>query len=379
MCDSSRSDFWKRALGLLILTSFSVISLQAFSPAQQVEYVITGTRIVQFDQSGNYLTQFGGTGTTNGLFQLPSGIAVDPNTNNVWGADAILNRIQEFSSTGTYLAQFGSGGRSTGQLLSPYGLVVDGASNVWVADTGNSRIEEFTSNGTFVQSLGALGGGNGQFNGPTGVAILANTLVVSDTGNNRIQVFTLNGTSPPTFVGQFGTYGNSVNTQFKGPFSVALVQLSGLFNTLPTQKFTVALVADPYNQRIMEIVVDSTFAPAGTSAGAIGIYPSLGNTIFSFPSPYGVAIDTGGTIWAVDYGANRIFTYTLTGVNGFQTGTFGVTGGGPGQLFQPTYIAIGFALSRLLRSGISHFFQSTKIGNCCKLSPNWQVPRRDRE
>ena len=294
--------------------------------AQQVEYVITGTRIVQFDSSGDFLLQFGGTGTSNGLFQLPSGIAVDGNNGHVWVSDAILNRVQEFDFNGNFITQFGSTGTAPGQLLGPYGLAIDSASNVWVADTGNNRIQEFTSTGGFVQSFGTLGGGNGQFNAPVGVAIggcppdgnacVGTLLLVSDTGNYRIQEFTLNGSAPPVFFLNFGRYGNGGGT-FAGPFEINFC-LGG----------TCAVVADPYNQVIQE------FLPAFGDAAPVGTIGSFFYK-FTYPSPYGVAADPNSVIWAVDYNGNKVVSIGPTDTS------FGVTGGGPGQLFHPTYIAIG--------------------------------------
>ena len=184
----------RRAL-LAIAAPLLLSSLAFGSGGLQVEYVISNNwTIKQFGSSGVYYLQFGGPGTGNGQFMLASGIAVDPNTYNVWVSDALLNRVQEFDYNGNYITQFGSTGTAPGKLYQPYGLTVDTSSNVWVADTGNNRIQEFTSAGAFVQSFGSLGGAPGQFNVPVGISTgSVPNLWVSDTGNNRIQVFTLNG------------------------------------------------------------------------------------------------------------------------------------------------------------------------------------------
>ena len=307
------------APGLLLLTVLASNYAFAVPVPSEVVYVISGTRIEQFDTSGNFLLQFGGTGTGNGQFQLPSGIAVDPATNHVWVADAVLNRIQEFDANGNYLLQFGATGTNPGQLYQPYGVAVDSDGDVWVADTGNNRVEEFTSSGAFVQSVGSLGGGNAQFNSPVGISIdtttspTMNTLFVADTRNYRVEGFFFNGTSTPSYIGSFGSYGAGF-VQFKGPFQISAgTDANG----------NVLVVADPYNQRIFV----SRFLSFELNAP------------FTFPSPYGVARDPSGTIWAVDYNANTVYSFDM---NGNKIGAFGVTGGGPGQLFHPTYVAIGF-------------------------------------
>ena len=96
-----------------------VAPLHAVVTTNYMVYVVSGTRIEAFNSTnGAFLFQFGGTGTGPGQFQLPSGIAVNNNTGNVWVTDALLNRVQEFSSNGTFLMQFGSTGKGPGFLTS---------------------------------------------------------------------------------------------------------------------------------------------------------------------------------------------------------------------------------------------------------------------
>lgn len=313
----------RRAL-LAIAAPLLLSSLAFGSGGLQVEYVISNNwTIKQFGSSGVYYLQFGGPGTGNGQFMLASGIAVDPNTYNVWVSDALLNRVQEFDYNGNYVTQFGSTGTAPGKLYQPYGLTVDTSSNVWVADTGNNRIQEFTSAGAFVQSFGSLGGAPGQFNVPVGISTgSVPNLWVSDTGNNRIQVFTLNGGStPPTFFSSFGGYGNG-NGQFKGPFSVSAYPLGGAAG---------ALVADPYNQRMQ------LFEQLSGPSSPFSFIEAIDSAPYTYPSPYGVAIDLSGYFWGVDYNSNQVFKFNGATV----LLSFGATGGSPVQLVHPTYIAIG--------------------------------------
>jgi hypothetical protein len=48
-------------------------------------------------------------------------------------------------------------------------------------------------------------------------------------------------------------------------------------------------------------------------------------------------VDNNGNVWAVDYNTNKVMEFNS--ITGAKILTFGTTGGGPGQLFQPTYIA----------------------------------------
>jgi len=286
-------------------------------PAQvsSVVYVISGTNILEFDESGNFKLQFGGTGTGPGQFELPSGITVSNDTGRVYVTDAILNRIQVFDACGNLLSpygstalQIGSTGTGPGFLYQPYGITVFG-SNLWVADTGNNRIVVFSQTGAFLFQTGSLGGGNGQFNAPTSLTA-TDTLWVSDTGNNRIQQFSvttnLNTLTPTgvTFLQKFGTYGYG-SGQFRGPFGIA--------SNGPD-----VWVADSQNQRVQE------FTSSGAFVGNIGP--------FSYPSPYGIAMDAAG-IWTVDYNTNQVILFSPTGTK--------LLSFGAGLLFHPTYIAVG--------------------------------------
>ena len=96
----------------------------------------------------------------------------------------------------TYLTQWGSSGTGNGQFNQPYGVATDAAGDVYVADAGNNRIQKFTGTGTYITQWGSGGSGDGQFDYPKGVATdAAGNIYVSDTGNNRIQKF---GPEAPT-------------------------------------------------------------------------------------------------------------------------------------------------------------------------------------
>jgi streptogramin lyase len=251
----------------------------------------------------------------NGQFLLPSAIALD-SSGNVWVADASLNRIQKFDPSGNYLLQFGSTGLASGFLYQPYGLALDRYGNVWVVDTGNSRLEQFSPTGVFLQQVGGLGGGNGQFNSPIGITIdSSNNIWVADTQNNRIQKFSATGStgvpSTVTYLLKFGNYGNG-NGQFRGIYSLASDPSGNIW------------VADSQNQRVQEFNASGAF-----------VQSVLGP--FSYPTPYGVSVDNNGNVWAVDYNTNKVMEFNS--ITGAKILTFGTTGGGPGQLFQPTYIA----------------------------------------
>ena len=62
------------------------------------------------------------------------------------------------------LHKWGSTGSSNGQFDSPNGIAVDSSGNVYVTEDNNNRIQKFNSNGGFItQSGGSTGFSNGQF------------------------------------------------------------------------------------------------------------------------------------------------------------------------------------------------------------------------
>jgi len=63
---------------------------------------------------------------------------------NIYVADALNNRIQVFDSAGSFLFEFGSSGSGDGQFKVPFGIAVDSRKNIYVADLGNLRIQVFS-------------------------------------------------------------------------------------------------------------------------------------------------------------------------------------------------------------------------------------------
>jgi hypothetical protein len=160
-------------------------------------------------QAPAYITQWGTSGSGDGQFNRPWGIAVDGG-GNVYVADTDNHRIQKFTSSGTYLTRWGTHGHTDGQFYYPYNVAVDASGNVYVADTDNERIQKFTNDGTYVTQWGTRGSGDGQFYGPDGVAVDASgNVYVGD--YDRIQKFTSSG----TYVTQWGSSGTG-NGQFSG-------------------------------------------------------------------------------------------------------------------------------------------------------------------
>jgi len=188
---------------------------------------ISTDSIAVFDSSGTILFKFGSVGSDDGEFRNPTSIMID-DSEILYVADTDNDRIQMFELVDTndncpqgtqeivngicFVEEFGSSGTDNGEFNSPSGLAIDTSSDLlYVADTNNDRIqtfklvdassncpqntEEIVDGVCFVEKFGSSGSANGKFNSPSGLAIDTSNdlLYVADTNNNRIQVFTVSG------------------------------------------------------------------------------------------------------------------------------------------------------------------------------------------
>ncbi|HKX96871.1 MAG TPA: hypothetical protein VJL78_03455 [Candidatus Nitrosocosmicus sp.] len=130
-----------------------------------------------------------------GQVNFPKGIAVDPNTRNIFVVDGSNHRVQKFSPNFVFIKAWGSDGTGDGQFSFPKGIAIDSNDDIYVVDFGNHRVQKSDVRGNFIKAWGSPGSGDGQFNEPVDITFnkLNGTLLVSDFENRNIQVFTTNG------------------------------------------------------------------------------------------------------------------------------------------------------------------------------------------
>ena len=274
---------------------------------------VTVTAAVPSEPPPAFLRTWGTTGSGNGQFNYPVGVAVD-SSGKVYVVDSVNNRVQKFSAAGAYLTQWGSTGSGNGQFVNPRGVAVDADGNVYVTDGNNHRVQMFTSTGTYVTQWGSSGTGNGQFNAPFGVAVdAAGNVYVTDYNLNRVQKFTSTG----TFLTTWGTSGTG-NGQFRTPTGVAVDADGDVY------------VADWYNHRIQKFTSTGTFL---TKWGTLGSGTGTGQ----FTYPTGVAVDAAGNVYVTEAGNDRIQKFTSTVAYVTQWGTLGT---GNGQFHAPYGVAV---------------------------------------
>jgi len=128
-----------------------------------------GHRIMVFSMNGQFITQWGGSGTEPGKFQYPMGIAVDADRDRVYVADRLNSRIQVFTGAGEYITAWGDSGEGEAQfdwslVNSHIGMAVDEQTGLlYVTDQGNDRVQVFGPSGGFITSWGGSGSSAGLF------------------------------------------------------------------------------------------------------------------------------------------------------------------------------------------------------------------------
>lgn len=270
-------------------------------------------RVQVFDGFGNYLWQFGSSGSGNGEFNSLGSLTIDSG-GNIFVADNGNNRVQKFDSSGTYVSQFGSVGSGDGEFNGPNGIVLDNSSKVWVVDSSNSRVQKFDSSGAYQSQFGSGGGGDGEFWGPVGIAKDGSgNLWVPDYGNNRMEKFDSSG----VYQSQFGSGGTGPG-QFATPTGVAVDASGNIW------------VADSGNNRIHK------FNSSGVHLLTIGtVAGGSGDGEFSWPT--GIAFDYFGNVWIVDSFNHRVEEFSSAGLYLRQFGSYG---NGNGQFWGPGTIKI---------------------------------------
>jgi tripartite motif-containing protein 71 len=131
----------------------------------------------------------------DGQLEWPVSVVVD-SAGNVYVSDLALfyprtSMIQKFDASGAFVKSWGNSGTGDGQFTYPLGMAIDKYAHVYVANFVNRRVQKFDSGGMFMGKWGGVGVDNGTFGWPFGVAVSsAGKVLVSDVTNNIVELFT---------------------------------------------------------------------------------------------------------------------------------------------------------------------------------------------
>ena len=361
-------------------------------------------RVQKFDSAGNFVMMFGWgvdtgsnlfqtctsscqagiSGSGDGQFSSPQGVAVD-NSDNIYVVDSNNNRIQKFDSAGAFLSKFGTSGSGNGQFNNPQGMAFDNSGKIYVTDTNNNRIQKFNSTGTFESTFGLFGSSEGQLKAPHDITLdISDNIYVTDRDNRRIQKFDSAG----NFVMMFGWGVDSGSSAFEVCTSDCQSGISGSGDGQFSTPQGIAVggsgdifVTDNNNHRIQK------FSSTGSFQSKFG---SLGSEENQFNSPNGIARDSSGNIYVAEAFNHRVQKFDSAGNFvmmfgwGVDTGSSslevctsscqaGILGSGDGQFSSPKGIVVDSSgniyvadsnNSRIQKFDSAGMFQS-KFGTFC--------------
>jgi DNA-binding beta-propeller fold protein YncE len=251
------------------------------------------TRVQIFDQNGGFEDEFGTQGNGQEQFQTPLGIGVNENSGGdlrIIVADPDMNdlsrRLRRFNENGGLISEIGRNA-----LTEPTGVGIDADGNIWVVDNvGDGEVFLYDEDGVFEASW--TPSGNGELDNPQGIAVFeddddnATYVYIADTGNNRVVKFEYvdNSADGLEFVDDAGSSGSG-NSNFNQPTGIAVDECGNVW------------VADRINNRIQQLDKNLNFESRFSS---------------SLDRPTGVAINPNGNrLYVVNNNGNSVSIFDL--------------------------------------------------------------------
>lgn len=278
-------------------------------------------------------------GYTDGLgaaarFAIPAGIAVDE-AGNIYVADQGASTIRKVTPDGlvsTVAGRLGIQGTADGtgtaaQFDLPRDVAVDGAGNIYVADTNNNSVRKITPAGVTTTLAGTSGPNNigsadgmgpaAQFHYPGRLAVDRDgNVYVADTENTAIRKITPAG-SVSTLAGMAGgpgsTDGSGTTARFCYPAGVAVDAANNVY------------VCDKNNHLIRKVTPAGVVTTLAGKAQLTGTADGIGSAA-RFNTPYGIAIDSAGTLFVAEQFNHTIRKITPDGAVTTFAGSAGVAG-----------------------------------------------------
>lgn len=300
----------------------------------------------------------GACGSTNGpdsvaRFCYPTGLVFDA-SGNLFVADYTNNAIRKITPAGivsTFAGTPGTSGSADGtgtaaKFANPYGITIDSAGNLYVADYTNNNIRKITAAGvvtTLAGTAGVAGSADGtgpaaQFASPMGIAVDGSgNVFVGDTQYpycQCIREITPGGVvtklpagvsetayglaidgSGTLFVANGGFVDSITKAQYNLSSPYSSTTLSSDFNQLSALALDGSgnvYVTDKGRHNVRKITPANVVSTLAGGTPTSGYVDGTGSAA-TFNGPYGVAVDSGGTLYVSDYYAYTIRKITAAG------------------------------------------------------------------
>ncbi len=287
------------------------------------------TQVITYAGAG--IPGYTGDGTTSTSAQMrPQGVAAD-RRGNVFISDPVNNVIRKVNASGiisTYAGRgvpgyTGDGGPATAaRLSSPVGLFADRKSNLYICDAANNVIRKVDTFGTITTIAGDNTAGYAGDGGPATAASLDSPYAVTvdrfgdvyfcDYKNNVVRAIDASTGNIYTIAGTYGTYG------YTGDGSLATLATLNHPKGIAVDTSLNVFISDADNNviRKVESATGNITTTAGNGFAGFGgdLGDPLGANLFN---PYGLAIDTAGTLYIADDNNQRVrkIYYITLGVN----------------------------------------------------------------
>ena len=327
----SSSGVLEKTLDTSLSTSSSYSNYIAINSTGFIFVTDTGNNQVKiYNPSGGLQGTFGGTGSSNGLFNSPTGIAID-SSGDILVTDSGNNRIQVFDSHTNYQTQFGSSGSGINNFNAPSGISLDSSGTLYIADSNNNRIEIFTNAPPASASITISNLANPSFLWGVNVNISGTVVDPAISGDTVTINWGDGGPTSTVNVISSGTSGTWTATHQYPPSAADFISLT---NNIVATLFNGATPRSTSNTESVSITAHHTALTLSS--------PQAGSSL-----PWGAPILVSGKLTDLDVPTNIISSQPITfadsygvvtpitGVTTNSTGGFSTSGNAPGALSVP--------------------------------------------
>jgi len=207
-------------------------------------------RIQVFDFDGRFKRIIGNKEIITEQLARPMNLTIT--NDELYVADYFNDQIYVYTLNGNIKRRIGESGSNDGQFNAPGGVAVANNGDVFMADFYNQRAQQLQADGQFVRQWGItqqIGVFGGKLNYPTDVAIgNGNTLYVADGYNDRILAYNVEGEL-------IHKWGGPLAMNIFGPFNGWFATVTGVAVGPQGNVF----VADFYNDRVQKFTPDGKF------------------------------------------------------------------------------------------------------------------------